>query len=310
METIEISKFNSLPSGENLNQAAAISPIENGLEYEILSENENLEYIDYLNLTKAIEVLGEFFDVNAVSLSKESSLCAVALGNSLENAFEKIMECEPLSITGGTIGTTKEISDKLAKTLRTMKIRNIIAPKFSKEAIEELTKESINIIKISSPLQELLGFCEKEIKTTPFGYLVQEPNHSKLTKSTFKPAGKIKPTQTQAEDAIFAWKIAKYTKTCSAVITKDLSTKTIIQGCKDLETACELAMNYACENSKEAVLALDNVIESEQIINTAIQGRIGLIIESGNGINSNKVSKLTDKYNIALIQTGMRNNKY
>jgi len=310
METIEINNFNSLPCGDNLNQVAAIAPTENGIEYEIISKNNNLEYIDYLNLTRAVEILGEFFDVNAISLAKENMLCAAALGSNLENALEKIIECDPLSITGGTIGTTKEVSAELAKTLRTMKIRNIIAPLFSKEAIKELENESINIVKLKSPLQELLGFNEKDIKTTPFGYLIQEQNHSKLTKASFKPAGKVKPNQTQAEDAIFAWKIAKYTKTCSAVIAKDLSTKAIVQSCKDLETACELAMDYACEASKEAVLAVDNVIENEQIINTAIQGRIGLIIESGNGINSSKMPKLTDKYNIALIQTGIRNNKY
>ncbi len=69
-------------------------------------------------------------------------------------------------------------------------------------------------------------------------------------------------------------------------------------------------MDLACENSKEAVLALDGVIENEEVINAAIQGRIGLIIEAGDGANSTKIAKLADKYNISLITTGIRNNRY
>ena len=311
METIEITNLSDLSYGENLTQNAAIGQIENGVEYEILSENKDLEYIDYLNLTKALEILGEFFDVNTISVAKNNLLCSVALGSSLENAFEKILESDPLSITESTIGFSKEVTQEIAKQIKAMNIKNVIAPKYSKEALNYLTQFTpINVVQITSPLQELLGFNAKDIKVTPFGYFIQDQNLSKLTKANFKVAGKTKPTQQQAEDAIFAWKIAKYTRSNSAVIAKDLSTKAIIQGQTNNIVCTELAMDYACENSKDAVLAIDGVIENEEVVNTAIQGRIGLIIEAGNGINSQKIAKLADKYEISLIQTGIRNYRY
>ena len=311
MENIEITNYNELPYGENVNQSAAIAPVENGLEYEILSDNEALEYVDYLNSTKAIEILAEFFDVNAVAIAKENKLCAVALGSSIEAAFEKIIDCDPMSVVNSTIGFTKELSLDVAKQINAMKIRNIIITKLSKEAQEYLLNNSeINVIQIKSPLQELLGFNAKDIKVTPFGYLTQSQNDSKLTKTTFKVAGKTKPTQQQAEDAIFAWKIAKYSQSRCAVIAKDLSTKAIVQGKTNLAEAVEYAMDLACENSKDAVLGVDGVIENEEVINAAIQGRIGLIIEANDGVNSEKITNLADKYEITLIKTGIRNNKY
>lgn len=311
MESIEITNFTELPFGENINQSAAISPIESGVEYEILSDGNTLEYVDYINLTKVIEILAEFFDVNASAISKEGKLCAVALGSSTDTAFEKIVDCDPLSLTCSTIGFTKEVTLSVAKQINSMKIRNIIATKFSTEALDYLQNHSnINIIQVKSPLQELLGFNAKDIKVTPFGYLVQNQNDSKLTKSTFKVAGKTKPTQQQAEDAIFAWKIAKYSQSKCSVIAKDLSTKAIVQGHTNLAEAVETAMDIACENSKEAALAVDGTIENEEVINAAIQGRIGLIIEANDGINSDKILKLSDKYEISLIKTGLRNNKY
>ncbi len=311
METIEISNYNPLPFGENVTQQAAIAPVEDGLEYEILTDNQVLEYVDYLNLSRVVEILAEFFDVNGAAIAKENRLCSVALGSSPEAAFEKILECDPVSIAESSVGFTKEVTLDIAKQLKAMNIRNLAAPAFSNDAISYLTKNSeINVIKIKSPLQELLGFTSKDIKVTPFGCLVQEQNMSKLTKSSFKVLGKTKPTQQQAEDAIFAWKIAKYTKSKSAIVAKDLAAKAIVQGCSNGVESVERAMDCACENSKDAVLAVDGVIEHVETVNAAIQGRIGLIIEAGDGRNSEKIAKLADKYNIALISTGIRNNKY
>ncbi len=311
METIEITNFTDLQNGENQNQTAFIAPVDDGIEYEILSDRKELEYIDYLNLTRVTEILGEFFDVNTAAIAKENSLCAAALGSSVDTALQKVLESDPISITDSTIGFSKEVTKNVAKELTSIKIKNIIAPKYEKEALDILLKnEFINVIQIKSPLQELLGFITKDIKVTPFGYLIQEQNLSKLTKDSFKVMGKTKPTQQQAEDAIFAWKIAKYTKTTSAVIAKDLSTKAIVQDNTNGIDTVEKAMDIACENSKDAVMAVDGVIENEEVIHTAIQGRIGLIIEAGDGRNSKKITQLADKYNISIIATGIRNYKY
>ena len=311
MENIEICNLNELSYGENVTQSAALAPIENGIEYEILTDNKALEYVDYLNLTRVVEILAEFFDVNAVAIARENQLCAAALGSSIDDAYEKILECDPISISGSTVGFSKVVTLEIAKQLKMMKVRNITAPKISQDALDYLVQNSdINVIQIKSPLQELLGFNHKDIKVTPFGCLIQEQNLSKLTKASFKVAGKTKPTQQQAEDAIFAWKIAKYLKSKSAVIAKDLSTKAIVQGKPNGAEAAEQVMDAACENSKEAVLAIDGVIEHVETVHAAIQGRIGLIIEAGDGANSDKIAKLADKYEISLIATGIRNNRY
>ena len=311
MNTIEISDFSDLPCGENTNQEAFLAPVEDGIEYNILSENKNLEYIDYLNLSKVIEILGEFFDVNASAIAKENALCAAALGSSSEDAFCKILENDPISITNSTIGFSKDVTSEIAKQLISMNIKNVIASQFRKDALEILlNNRQINVIQVASPLQELLGFIAKDIKVTPFGYLIQEQNLSKLSKSSFKVKGKINPTQEQAEDAIFAWKIVKHTKTKSAVIAKDLATKAIVQGNTNGIDIVEAAMDIACETSKDAVLAVDGVIENEEVINAAIQGRIGLIIEACDSSASQKITKLADKYNLSLIATGIRNYRY
>ena len=310
METIELNEFMPLPFGENPNQVAVMAKIDDGIDYEILSQNKEIEYIDYLNLSEAIKICAEFFDVDCAVITNESHICSVALGANLHNAFEKSLDCDPVSSYNATVAFSKEVDLELAKQIVSIKFRNIIAPNFSKNAIDYLTDKDINVVKLNSPLQELLGFTTKDIKITPFGALIQEQNRAKLTKDNFKVATKTKPSQQQAEDAIFAWKISKHLKSRSAIIAKDLATKAIIQARPNSIVTTEIALDYACEATKDAVLALDGVIESPQIINSAIQARIGLIIDSNDGMNSSEITKLADKYSISIISTGIRNNKY
>lgn len=311
MEAIELNKLFELPFGENVAQSASIYSSQNAVEYEILNDNGALEYLDYVNLSKVLEVLAEFFDVHAAAISKEGLLCGAALGASCEDVFERLIEANSLCIPLSTLGFSKNVTLNAAKLIAAVNIRNLIATSFDKDALDYLLNNTqINVVKVKSPLQELLGFEEKEITLTPFGYLVQSRNLSKLAKSSFKVAGKVKPTQQQAEDAIFAWKIAKYTKSKSAIVAKDLCVRALVQSFHNSVDAVEAVVDAACESSKEAVLAVDGVIESEEVVNAAIQGRIGLIIESGDTPSSSKFCKLAEKYGISYIVTGIRNNRY
>ena len=112
---------------------------------------------------------------------------------------------------------------------------------------------------------------------------------------------KTKPTVEQIEDAIFAWKITKYIRSAGVVVAKDFKMTGISQG---LQTpAFEYALNVACDNAKEAVLASD-VPLSVHDLNVAVQDRISLIIQPG---VSPDVLKQADKFNVAMITTGISN---
>ena len=310
METIEINNIESLPCGANSHQAAGISKISDGVEYEILSRNKDLGYIDYINLSENVKLLGEFFDVNSAVITKEGFVCAAALGSSTDEAFEKVMDSDPISISGSCAGFSKEVGLDVAKLLKSLKIRNVVSSGFSKEAFSYLLDTDINMILIKTPLHELQGFCAKDIKVTPFGILVQEQNTSKLSKENFKVVSVNKPTQEQVEDAVFGWKVSKHLKSTSVVVAKDLSAKAIVQGRSNMVVAAESAMDLACENSKDAVMVLDCPVETSQVLNTAIQGRIGLIVESGDSNKSGEILKQADKYGISVIFTKIRNKRY
>ncbi|MBR1460563.1 hypothetical protein IJ596_02870, partial [bacterium] len=110
MEKIEICDFKELSNGENTHQKAYITPVEGGVEYDILSRNKELGYIDFLNLSTAIKVSSEFFDVDSVVVVKEAKICAAALGSCAEDALAKVIDCDPLSVFESTLSFSKEVT--------------------------------------------------------------------------------------------------------------------------------------------------------------------------------------------------------
>ena len=108
------------------------------------------------------------------------------------------------------------------------------------------------------------------------------------------------------EDMIFAWKVSKHTRSNSAVIVKNLKTVGLCQGETARVDAIEKALDRACENSKDAILATDGFISSTNCIQAAVQGRIAAVIQPGGSLKDKEIIKMADKYDLIMIQTGIR----
>lgn len=275
-------------------------------DYEILWGKE-LSYNNILDMTAAVNIVSEFFDVPAVSIVKHTAPCGVALGKDILDAYQKAFDCDPISAFGGIVAFTKEVNEKVAKLLNSVFLEVIIAPEYDEEALDILKgKKNIRIVKLNTSLEDYRKIQNEEIKITPFGVLIQEPDKKELDKDTFKVVTKAKPTAEQIEDAIFAWKVAKHAKSNAIVIAKDFRTLAIGQGQTNRVCAMEWALDYACDESKDAVVASDGFFPAIDNIQAAAQGRIGLIIQPGGSIKDTEVIAEADKYNIAMITTGIR----
>ena len=232
----------------------------------------------------------------------------MALGRSIYDAYTKAFDCDPVSSFYGTVGFSRPVDEEVAKHLNSMSVEVVVAPDFDEKAIELFKDNSeIKLVKLNTLLKDYRKMTCEEVIMSPFGALVQDSNNSELDKDMFKVVTREKPTAEQIEDAIFAWKVVKHAKTNAAVIARDFKTSAIAQGQTNALAAVEWALNYACDNSKEAVLASDAPIFAEDCIYSAIQGRIGLIIQPGGAIKDQKIIETCDKYGIAMITTGVRN---
>ena len=300
-------KLQDLKYGENPHQKAALYKTDNIVDYEVLYDKE-LTFNNMLNVIEAVNVVSEFYDVNCVSIIRHRKMCGVALGRSLYEAYTKAFDCDPVSSFYGVVGFSKTVDEEVAKHLNSMSVEVVVAPDYDDAALKLFEdNHEIKLVKLKTPLRDYRLMHTEEIILSPFGALIQEKNNSELNKDTFKVVTREKPTPEQIEDAIFAWKVSKYSKTNSVVIARDFKCSAISQGYTNIFAAIENALNYSCDNSKDAVLASDTVLQSEDCIYSAVQARISLIIQPGGSIKDQYLIDLCDKYGISMITTGVRN---
>ena len=311
---LNIKKIKELRYGENPHQKADLYELpvfENEIaDYEILNGKE-LSYNNYLDMTYALNIASEFYDVHCCTIVKHNIPCGVALGASSLDAYQKALDCDPISAFGGIVAFTKDVDINVAKHLKELFLEVIVAPNFDDDALEILqTKKNLRLIKLNTKYEVYKRIISKEIKITPFGTLVQNVDTKELDKDTFKVVTKTKPDSEVIEDLIFAWKIAKHVKSNAIVIAKDFKTLGISGGNTSRVESCEIALNKACDGSKDAVLASDGFFPAIDNIQYAAQGRIKAIVQPGGSIKDKDVIETADKYNIAMITTSIRHFKH
>lgn len=288
-----------LTYGENAFQNANIEANDKTIDYDA---SNNLTYINILSIAKGLDVISEFYDVNSACTVKGSGITAVALGQSLADAVQKIMDSNPIDFMSAVIVVSQEVDSEIARFLKDSNI--IVAPKFTKNAIEFLDSHNITYVTINTPLKDYKKYLSNDIKITPLGTLTQTPNVSELDKDLFKVVTAVKPTVEQIEDAVFAWKVAKHNQSQAIVIAKDLKTTAIAQGLQS--ASVEFALDYSCDMSKDAVLASDMSITKHDL-DVASQGRIALVIVP---FAEKSIIEQANKYNMAIITTGSTNILY
>ena len=311
---LNIKKIKNLRYGENPHQNALLYELpffENKIaDYEILNGKE-LSYNNYLDMTYALNIASEFYDVPCCAIIKHNIPCGVALGANSYEAYQKALDCDPISAFGGVVAFTKNVDINTAKHLKELFLEVIIASDFDDDALELLRlKKNLRLIKLNTKLEVYKRIISKEIKITPFGTLLQNHDLKELDKETFKVVTKTKPNSSDIEDLIFAWKVVKHVKSNAIVIAKDFKTLGISGGNTSRVESCEISLNKACDGSKDAVMASDGFFPAIDNIQFAAQGRIKAIIQPGGSIKDKDVIEQADKYNIAMITTGIRHFKH
>lgn len=306
--TLNEEKNEELAYGENQHQKAALFKGDT-ISYEVIA-NRALTANNILDINLATQMVSEFYDVNAAVIARHALPCAVALGSSLEIAYQKAVDCDPISAFGGVVAFSQKVDKKLAKALSSLLFEVIIAPDFDDEAIDILKECNLKLIKIYTPLKDFKAYLKNQITVTPFGTLVQEPNTAELNTNSFKVVTKKKPTTEQVEDMVFGWKISKYTRSNSAIVVKDLKTVGISQGQANRIEAVDIALDKACENTKDAVLITDGAIRTKDVILDAAQARIAAILQPAGVKKDKEIFDIADKYELTMVRTLLREFKH
>ena len=89
-----------------------------------------------------------------------------------------------------------------------------------------------------------------------------------------------------------------------------MKTVGISQGQANRVEAVDIALDMACENSKDAVLVTDGAIRTKDIILEAAQARIAAILQPAGTKKDKEIFDVADKYELTMVRTLLREFKH
>lgn len=300
----------SLRYGENPHQKAAFyrKPLgsRSSIPYAEQLHGKELSYNNINDADAALQMVKEFSEPAAVAV-KHMNPCGIGIGATVSDAFAKAFAGDPVSIFGGIIAFNREVDLKTAEKLHEIFLEIIIAPSFSQDALELLTKKK-NLRLLTIPL--VSGSKEMKFTSVGGGLLVQDYDQYTFDDATISIPTKREPSPEEWEALKFGWKVVKHVKSNAIVVnTKDM-TLGIGAGQMNRVGAAEIALKQAGEKASGAVLASDAFFPMDDTVEAAAEAGITAIIQPGGSIRDEDSIKKADEHGIAMVFTGVRHFKH
>ncbi len=257
----------------------------------------------------ALDLLKEFDETTVIGV-KHANPCGVGSAENIYDAYMKAYEADPVSIFGGIVAANREIDGKTAEEINKIFVEIVIAPSFSEEALAILTqKKNIRVLELKD-IDKKHSAGTFDMKKVAGGLLVQDIDRELLDMDNIQYATEKKPTEQEMKDLIFAWKLVKHTKSNAITLAKNGQSVGVGPGQANRITAANIAINYAGENAKGAVMASDAFFPFPDCVEAAAKAGISAIIQPGGSIRDKESIDACNKYGIAMIFTGMRHFKH
>lgn len=310
--SLTFEKVQEMRYGENPHQKAAfykeVGHFDGCLTAAKQLHGKELSYNNINDANGALDLVKEF-DCPAAVAVKHANPCGVGIGENIYDAYMKAYEADPVSIFGGIVALNREVDAKTAEELHKIFLEIVIAPSYTKEALEILeSKKNIRILELPE-IAKKNNSAMLDMKKVAGGLLVQELN-CELLGEELKCVTDRKPTEAEMEALMFAWKVVKHTKSNAIVLTDKDKTIGVGPGQTNRITALELAIKYGGDKVKGSVMGSDAFFPFPDCVEAAVQAGITAIIQPGGSIRDQESIDECNKHGIAMVFTGMRHFKH
>ncbi|MCL1632706.1 bifunctional phosphoribosylaminoimidazolecarboxamide formyltransferase/IMP cyclohydrolase [Sporolactobacillus sp. CPB3-1] len=311
--TLTYEKKQSLRYGENPHQKAAFysDPIKDAATIAAAKQlhGKELSYNNIRDADAALGIVKEFKQPAAVAV-KHMNPCGIGIGQSVNEAYAKAYETDPVSIFGGIIALNRKVDADLATELHKIFLEIIIAPSYTEEALAILEKKkNLRLLQVSMS-HESQDYAQ--YTSVRGGMLIQDLDTKGYDdiEENLKVVTDRKPTEAEMESLKFAWTIVKHVKSNAIALVNDGLMVGMGGGQTNRVGAAKIALEEAGEKTKGAVLSSDAYFPMGDTVEAAAKAGITAIIQPGGSIRDQESIDMANKYNIAMVFTGMRHFKH
>jgi phosphoribosylaminoimidazolecarboxamide formyltransferase/IMP cyclohydrolase len=306
--------------GENPHQKAAFYAYPNpraGVATARQLQGKELSYNNINDTDAAFELVAEFApaDGPAVAIIKHANPCGVALGATLEEAYKRALQCDPVSAFGGIVAVNRRLDAAAARAMVEIFTEVVIAPEADDEAIAVFAAKKNLRLLTTGALPDPAEPGET-YRSVAGGFLVQGRDTARLTAADLKIVTKRQPTEAEVRDMLFAFRVAKHVKSNAIVYAKDGQTAGIGAGQMNRRDSARIAALRAAEAAEMAGLpqslaqgsacASDAFFPFADGLIQAAEAGATAIIQPGGSVKDAEVIAAADERGLAMAFTGVR----
>ena len=294
--------------GENPHQKAVFSG-----DLDVLFDKlggKALSYNNLLDLDAALSLLAEFQDEEPTfAIIKHNNACGVATRESVLQAWEAALACDPLSAFGGILACNRPVDIQTAAAIDHIFYEVLIAPDYSPEAAELLLRKK-NRVLLKLKTWQLPATSSRSLLN---GTIQQDNDLSIELPAQWTIATTTAPDAAQSDDLLFALKCVKHLKSNAISIVKNR--QLIGMGCG--QTSRIDALRQAVEKAQRmgfdpagAVLASDAFFPFADSVEQAYAAGISAIIQPGGSLRDADSIAFCDAHRLPMVLTGIRHFKH
>jgi phosphoribosylaminoimidazolecarboxamide formyltransferase/IMP cyclohydrolase len=307
--TLQFEKLQVMRYGENPHQSAAFyrdqRPAEGSIARYRQLQGKELSYNNIADADAAWECVKSFSNPACV-IVKHANPCGVATASSLLDAYGKAFKTDPVSAFGGIIAFNRALDRVTAEAVGRQFAEVVIAPRLEPEALEALARKA-NVRLLEVPLS-------RETQTHDFkrvggGLLVQRTDSGQVERKTLKVVTKKQPSESQWEDLLFAWDVARFVKSNAIVYCRDGMTLGIGAGQMsrvDSARIAALKAEAAGLRLAGACVASDAFFPFRDGVDVVIEAGASAVIQPGGSMRDAEVVAAADERGVAMVFTGIR----
>jgi phosphoribosylaminoimidazolecarboxamide formyltransferase / IMP cyclohydrolase len=303
-------KVTDLAYGENPHQRAAYYA-EEGARRHLLSRVEQihgrqLSYNNLNDLSAARRLLGEF-QLPACVIVKHANPCGVGVAASIEEAFAKAHDADPVSAYGMVLAVNRPVSAELGQELAAKFVEVVIAPGYDDAGLEAMRQKPATRILVDRERRRGdLG--EREYARVIGGLLVQDGDREIDDRSVMELVSGEASEEVWG-DLLFAWRVCKHVDSNAIVIGKELQTIGIGGGQTSRVDSVRIALEKAREHGHDlagSVLASDALIPFADGPQLALEAGVQAIIQPGGAKRDEEVVEAVKEAGAAMFFTHRR----
>jgi phosphoribosylaminoimidazolecarboxamide formyltransferase/IMP cyclohydrolase len=277
-------------------------------------QGKELSFNNLNDTDAAFELVSEFSEPTVV-IVKHANPCGVAVGETLADAYQRALACDPVSAFGGIVAVNRALDRDSAESITRIFTEVVIAPDADDHAraVFAAKKNLRLLITGVMPDPEAPGLS---VRSVAGGLLAQTRDTGRITEADLKVVTRRVPTDAELSDLLLAFRVCKHVKSNAIVYVRDGATVGIGAGQMSRVDSARIAARKALDAAETAgqpapatqgsVVASDAFFPFSDGLMAAVDAGATAVIQPGGSVRDEEVIAAADEAGIAMVFTGMR----